>query len=90
MTSNQDVSTLSEEILGEREQEAKRGHLVDDEPRCLCLQELLVAKVNFGAASKEDMPSSVLSVPGHIGIEFCVKLALFSLKKTYRDPCIKF
>ena len=80
MTSNQDVSTLSEEILGEREPEAKRGHLVDDEPRCLCLQELLVAKVNFGAASKEDMPSPVLSVPGHIGIEFCVKFALFSLK----------
>ena len=51
MTSNQDVSTLSEEKLGERVQEAKIGHLVDDELRCLCLQELLVAKVNFGAAS---------------------------------------
>ena len=71
MTSNQDVSTLSEEILGEREQEAKRGHLVDDEPRCLCLQELLVAKVNFGAASKEDSPSSVLPVPGQKDLIFC-------------------
>ena len=51
---------------------------MDDEPRCLCLQELLVAKVNFGAASKEDMPSPILPVPGHIGIKFCDKFALFS------------
>ena len=63
-------------MKGNRRQ--KEDNLVDDEPRCLCLQELLVAKVNFGAASKEDMPSPVLPVPGHIGIKFCDKFALFS------------